>query len=203
MNNFNNIFSEIKEKLDRINQEREKLIKISREMIRNCSIAIKSIHRKEFNVYEEKIKEVKSQHEFLLELINKNPLAFARYLKTPEQEFVEAVCLNALISDLDFPTSKDIGVDDVNYLLGLADVIGELRRHVLDKLIQDDTEGLDKILDEMENIYTFLFSLDFPKAITHDLRRKTDIARSIIERTRGDISLSLQINRLHKNLEKK
>ncbi|MHA1489361.1 MAG: hypothetical protein ACTSRI_06870 [Promethearchaeota archaeon] len=200
---LNNIFSDIKEKLDRLNQEREELIKISREMIRNCSIAIKSIHRKEFDVYEEKIKEVNSQHESLLESINKNPLTFARYLKTPEQEFVEAVCLNALINDRDLPTSIDIGVDDVNYLLGLADVIGELRRHVLDKLIQDDTEGLDKILDEMENIYTFLFSLDFPKAIIHDLRRKTDIARSIIEKTRGDISLSLQINRLNKNLEQK
>jgi translin len=52
----------------------------------------------------------------------------------------------------------------------------------------------------MSEIYSHLFAIDYPKGITQDLRRKTDVARGIIEKTRGDISLSLQINRLNKNL---
>ena len=94
-------------------------------------------------------------------------------------------------------------MENINYLLGLGDVIGELRRYVLDQMRRDEIEKLDDILNEMENIYTQLFSLDYPKSITQDLRRKTDIARGIIEKTRGDISLTLQINKLNKNLEKK
>ncbi len=88
-------------------------------------------------------------------------------------------------------------------MLGLADVVGELRRYVLDKLRRDQIEDLNEVLEKMESLYELLFSLDYPKGITQDLRRKTDVARGIIGRTRGDLSLSLQINKLNKNLEKK
>lgn len=201
--NLKNIFSDIVKKLDEIDSSREEILKISRDMIRNCSIAIKSIHRNEINVYEQKINEIKITHEKLLTLVKKNPSNFNRYIKTPEQEYIEAVSLFSIINNRDLPSPEDYQVDQVNYLLGLADTIGELRRFILNKIISDDIDNLDKILAKMEEIYSFLFSLDYPKGITYDLRHKTDVARSIIERTRGDISLSLQMNRLNKNLEKK
>jgi len=195
-----NIISEITEKLDDIDRDREDILKISREMVRHCSIAIKSIHRKDFNVYHDKIKEIKSNHENLLTYVKKNPMMFSGYIKTPEQEYVEALCLFAIINDQDLPRPTDYNVNDINYLLGLADVIGELRRYILDKIRRDEIDDLEKILDTMSEIYSHLFAVDYPKGITQDLRRKTDVARGIIEKTRGDISLSLQINRLNKNL---
>ncbi len=198
---LNKIFLEITKKLDELNQDREDIIKLSREMIRNCSIAIKSIHRKEFDAYQEKIKKINNNHENLLKLINKNPLVFGRYLKTPEQEYIEAVCLYSIIQDQPLPTPEDYGINQVNYLLGLADVIGELRRYALDQIRQDKFENLEKILDIMDNIYTQIFSLDYPKSLTHELRHKTDVARNIIEKTRGDISLSVQINKLNKRIQ--
>lgn len=197
---LNNIFSEITEKLDDIDRDREDILKISREIVRHCSIAIKSIHRKEFDVYRDKIKEIKSNHENLLTFVKKHPMLFSGYIKTPEQEYMEAVCLYAIINDQELPSPTDYNVDSVNYLLGLADVIGELRRHILDKIRRDEIDDLEKVLDTMSEIYSHLFAIDYPKGITQDLRRKTDVARGIIEKTRGDISLSLQINRLNKNL---
>jgi len=172
-------------------------------MLRNCSIAIKSIHRKEFDVYSEKIKEIRLNHENLLQLVEKNLLVFGKYLKTPEQEYIEAVGLYAIINEENLPAPEDYNVQPINYLLGLADIVGELRRYVLDKIRTGNYENLDKTLDRMDEIYTFLFSLDYPKGLTHDLRRKTDVARGIIEKTRGDISLSIQIDRLNKNLTRK
>lgn len=198
---LNKIFHEINKNLDELNQDREDLIRISRKMIRNCSIAIKSIHRKEYNEYHEKIKNIKSNHEELLKLIQKNPMNFARYLRTPEQEYMEAICLFALVNNQPFPNPADYGVDQVNYLLGLADVIGELRRYVLDKIRRDELGDLEKILDMMDTIFTHLFSLDYPKSLTHELRHKIDVARNIIEKTRGDISLSVQINKLNKKVQ--
>ena len=198
---LNKIFLEITKKLDELNQDREDIIKLSREMIRNCSIAIKSIHRKEFDAYQEKIKKIHNNHENLLKLINKNPLVFGKYLKTPEQEYIEAVCLYSIIQDQPLPTPEDYGINQVNYLLGLADVIGELRRYALDQIRQDKFENLEKILDIMDNIYTQIFSLDYPKSLTHELRHKTDVARNLIEKTRGDISLSVQINKLNKRIQ--
>ncbi len=200
---LNNIFSDITIKLDELDQLREQILKISRQMIRKCSVAIKSIHRQEFEAYEKKISEIKDNHEELLKLVNDNPMAFSYHLKTPEQEYVEAVGLYKIVKGEEIPTPKELGVDDVNYLLGLADVIGELRRLILDKITRDELENIEKILEQMENIHSHLFALDYPKGITKDLRRKTDVGRSIIEKTRGDITLSIQINRLNKNLKNK
>ena len=201
--NLKNIFAEITQTLDKLDHDREEILKISRQMIRNCSIAIKSIHRKEFDRYKEKIKEIKINHENLLQLVDKNLLVFGNYLKTPEQEFIEAVGLYAIIEEENLPAPEDYKVQPINFILGLADIIGELRRYVLDKIRIGDYENLDKILGRMEEIYSYLFSLDYPKGLTRDLRRKTDVARSIIEKTRGDISLSIQIDRLNKNLTRK
>ena len=201
--NLKNIFSELIKTLDKLDHDREEILKIYRQMIRNCSIAIKSIHRKEFDVYLEKIKEIKIIHENLLQLVEKNLLVFGNYLKTPEQELIEAVGLYAIIKEENLPAPEDYKVQPINFLLGLADIIGELRRYILDKIRTGDYENLEKILGRMEEIYTYLFSLDYPKGLTRDLRRKTDVARSIIEKTRGDISLSIQIDRLNKNLTRK
>lgn len=200
---FKNIFSEITEKLDEIDEQREQILKLTRKMIRNCSVAIKSIHREEIAEYKEKVEKIKEEHRQLKELVSISPESFGNYLKTPEQEYVEAVVLFNILHENEIPSPSEMEVDEVNYLLGLADVIGELRRHVLDKIRLDQTEKVEDYLEKMEKIYTYLFALDYPKGITKDLRHKTDIGRRIIEQTRGDISLSLQINRLNKNLEKK
>ena len=199
--NLKKIFTQITEILDKLDHDREEILKTSRQMIRNCSIAIKSIHRKEFDAYNEKVIEIKANHENLLSLIAKNQLVFSRYLKTPEQEYMEAVCLYALIKDQDLSPPSDYNVDPVNYLLGLADVVGELRRYILDQIRIGEYKDLDKRLEQMEEIYTYLFSLDYPKGLTYDLRHKTDVARGIIEKTRGDISLSVQINRFNQKIK--
>ncbi len=78
-----NIFSELTESLDKLDLDREEILKISRIIIRDCSIAIKFIHRKEFDQYEIKIQSVKNNHEKLVSLVNKNPGIFYKYLKTP------------------------------------------------------------------------------------------------------------------------
>ncbi|MHA1273267.1 MAG: haloacid dehalogenase [Promethearchaeota archaeon] len=196
------IFSEITKELDNLDQDREEILKISRQMIRNCGIAIKAIHRKDYSLYKEKIESIEKDHELLRDLVNKNPFIFEKYLKTPEQEYIEAVCLYAIIENKDFPKPADYNVISINYLLGIADVIGELRRYALDQIRAENFDKLDYILEKMEELYTYLFSLDYPKGLVQDLRHKTDIARNLIERTRGDISLSLQMNRLKNTLKK-
>ena len=82
-------------------------------------------------------------------------------------------------------------------------LINQLLGRILssDELQQQVADDLDKRLDQMEEIYTYLFSLDYPKGLTYDLRHKTDVARGIIEKTRGDISLSVQINRFNQKIK--
>ncbi|MFX1410484.1 MAG: hypothetical protein ACFFA6_09035 [Promethearchaeota archaeon] len=196
-----NIFSELTESLDKLDHDREKILKMSRIIIRDCSIAIKNIHRKEFEQYEEKIQSVKNNHEKLELLVNKNPGIFYKYLKTPEQEYAEAVSFYSIILKKDLPSPIEMKIDPLNYALGLADVVGELRRYALDNIRNSQVKELNKTLESMDEIYSNLFSIDYPSGLTQDLRQKTDRARSIIEKTRGDISISLQMDSLKNCIE--
>ncbi|MFX0048244.1 MAG: translin family protein [Candidatus Hermodarchaeota archaeon] len=200
---LNKIFSELSETLDKLDQDRERILKLSRTLIRDCSNSIKHIHRKDFDQYHQKILNVKETHKELLELVNKNPGVFLKYLKTPEQEYAEAVAFYSIISKEPLPLPNDLNLNPLNYALGLADVIGELRRYALDNIRNSIINDLNYILESMDDIYTHLFSIDYPSGLTQDLRRKTDQARSIIEKTRGDVSISLQMNDLKKCMQEK
>ena len=124
-----------------------------------------------------------------------------KYLKTPEQEFAEAVAFYSIISKESLPLPSDLNINPLNYALGLADVVGELRRYVLDNIRNSIVADLNYILETMDDIYTQLFSIDYPSGLTQDLRRKTDQARGIIEKTRGDVSISLQMSDLKKCMQ--
>jgi len=200
--NLKNIFSELFEALDKLDHDREEILKISRTIIRECSIAIKHIHRKEFELCHEKINSIRDGHRELISLVNRNPGYFFKYLKTPEQEFAEAITFYSIVSKDELPNPKELGIDPLNYVFGLADLVGELRRYVLDNIRNSQIKDLNYILEIMDEIYTQLFTVDYPSGLTQDLRQKTDRARSIIEKTRGDISISLQMNELKTCIEK-
>ncbi len=198
---LNKIFLELSEALDKLDEDREKILKLSRMIIRDCSIAIKNIHRKDFEQYHQKLENIKKSHNELLDLVNNNPGVFLKHLKIPEQEYAEAVAFYSIISKEPLPLPSDLNIIPLNYALGLSDVIGELRRYVLDNIRNSIVQDLNYILENMDDIYTHLFSIDYPSGLTQDLRRKTDQARNIIEKTRGDVSISLQMSDLKKCME--
>ncbi|MEP6757400.1 MAG: haloacid dehalogenase, partial [Chthonomonadales bacterium] len=60
----------------------------------------------------------------------------------------------------------------------------------------------DRVLGIMDDIYYELIAIDFPDAITGGLRRSTDAFRAVLERTRGDLTLTLQQQQLVASLER-
>jgi translin len=199
--NLKKAFSEVTELLEILYQDREQILRLSRNIIRDCSIAIKNIHRKEYDKFHEKIDIIKINHDNLIKLVNKNPGIFTKHLKTAEQEFAEATVFYSIINKKEIPTPFELKINPLNFLLGLADVIGELRRYALDNIRNSRVDDLNSILESMDEIYTYLFTIDYPVGVTQDLRRKVDIARNIIEKTRGDISLAIQMDDLKRCFE--
>jgi len=94
-----------------------------------------------------------------------------------------------------------LGVESATYMNGLAEVSGELRRRVLDILRHGYSEEAERLLSIMDDIYSVLVTIDYPDAITYGLRRQTDLVRGIVERTRGDMTIALQEERLKKSME--
>ena len=87
---------------------------------------------------------------------------------------------------------EELDVTGFTYLNGLAEVVGELRRRTLDILRHGYSQEAERLLGIMDDIYSVLVTMDYPDAITNGLRRQTDLARGIIEKTRGDITFSLR-----------
>ena len=99
-------------------------------------------------------------------------------------------------------TPEELGVVNSTYLNGLAEVVGEMRRRILDILRNGYSKEAERLLSFMDEIYSVLVTMDYPDAITSGLRRQTDIARSIIEKTRGDITFSLRGEHLERAIER-
>ena len=129
-------------------------------------------------------------------------LFHAGYTQDALKEFVEANATCALIQNQSLPTPEELGVGGATYLNGLAEVVGELRRRTLDILRHGYSQEAERLLGLMDDIYGVLVSMDYPDAITSGLRRQTDVARSIIEKTRGDITFSLRGEHLEQAIGK-
>ena len=116
------------------------------------------------------------------------------------QEYSEANIFLKLVEESEFVTPKEIGVPSVDYLLGLADVIGEYRRLALDALREGHTRESELCLQTMDEIYVELMAID-EAHIVPELRRKCDVARRIIDITRGDITQEVRRNSLENHLK--
>ena len=118
------------------------------------------------------------------------------------QEYSEANIFLSLVEESGFISPEDINVPSVDYVLGLADVVGELRRLALDALREGDVEKGEKCLETMDEIYIELLALDEAYMLVSGLRRKNDIARRIIETTRGDITQEVRRKSLEDYLKR-
>ena len=105
------------------------------------------------------------------------------------QEAVEASLLGAIVASAPLPGPADLDVEPEPYLLGLGDVVGEVRRLVLERLATDDLDGAERYLHLMEELTQSLLRFDTSRAIVQ-LKPKQDQARTLVERTRGEVVMA-------------
>ncbi len=182
-------------------QARERAIPLCRETVRHSANAIRAVHREEFAEAEEliarasgllaKAKEGLTEHE---------DIYHAGFVHDAQKEYVEASVTLAVIAGRPLPAPDTLGVELPAYLNGLGEAVGELRRHLLDKLRAGDLEHCEGILAAMDDMYGVLVTLDYPEAMTGGLRRTTDAVRGILERTRGDFTVSVRQQELGQRL---
>lgn len=118
------------------------------------------------------------------------------------QEYAEANIFLILIEKAKFATPREINVPSVDYVLGLADVIGEYRRLALDALREGDVKKGERCLQTMDEIFMELMAMEEAYMLVPGLRRKCDVARKIIETTRGDVTLEARRNTLEQYLKR-
>jgi translin len=202
MPSLKTVLKEIREELT----EKEKMRKKAQEDMRKATSlskqAILLIHQKRFNEAKKLIKKAKE----IISRLNKSStrypeIIYSGLFNAALQEYSEANIFLKLVEKSRFITPEEINVPSVDYVLGLADVVGEYRRLALDALREGDVEKGEKCLQIMDATYTELMAMDEAYMLVPGLRRKCDIARRIIEATRGDITQEVRRSSLEKHLK--
>jgi translin len=181
----------LRQSFDAKTAAREQGLASSRTAIRCCGNAIRALHRYEAERAAELIEEARASLDQAREVLDPHPeLLHAGFVHDAEKEFAEACITQALVLQRSFPSFEEVGVSTAAYVKGMAEAVGEVRRHLLDLMRRGELKRCEELLAAMDEIYYLLVSMDYPDGITLGLRRLTDVARSIIERTRGDFTTS-------------
>ena len=189
------------ERLTVRHKAREQALTISREVIRFSANAIRAVHRGEFDDARGLIQQAGQRLQKTGPIRAESPeIYYAGFLSDARKEYTEANVTLAVISGGQIPHPSELEVDATDYLNGIAEVIGELRRYILDSLRRDAVDRCEDLMDVMDEIYGILVTVDFPEAVTGGLRRSTDAMRGVLERTRGDLTMSLRQRNLEKQL---
>lgn len=189
-------------RLEAVNGAREKALADARQIVRLSANAIRAVHRGELAEADGLLDRAHAMHTALRSYRADYPTVYwAGYVQDAQKEYAEARIVRALIGATPLPSPIDLDIDEPVYLNGLGEAAGELRRHLLDVLRAGDIVVAEATLAIMDEIFALLVTVDYPDAVTHGLRRTTDLVRGVLERSRGDLTLTAQQMRLEAALK--
>jgi translin len=201
MIDFEELSDRIRGSFEHKNKIRDAALSQSRELTRHAARAIRAIHRDDAELAREHLAEADKLATAIREgLANDPDLYFSGYAQDALKEYCEAYLTVAAILDEEWPSPEDLQVEYATYLNGMSEVVGELRRRIMDIMREGYSPEIERLLNVMDDIYAQLVTMDYPDALTYGLRRRTDIARSIIERTQADITISYRQQQLEKTI---
>lgn len=202
MEQLESIADDIRDTFEEVNTARDLAYHRSRQLTRVCARSIRAIHREEWDLAHELMGEARTAAKEMVTGVEDYPeLYYAGYTQDALKEYVEANLTYALVRDRPLPTPTDLEVEDNTWLNGLAEAATELRRRILDIIRHEHAGEVEQLLDKMDEIYSVLVTFDYADSITGGLRRRTDVLRSVLERTRGDVTTSLRQGSLEEALE--
>jgi translin len=201
MDRLNDIAEEALEALEARHRVREQALELSRQLIRHSANTIRAIHRGEFDKAREMLDEGRAvADQFSTNLANEAAIYEAGYVQDALKEYAEASITYAFLAEQPLPSPGDLKIDYPAYLNGLAEAMGELRRAILDLIRRGELSKGEELLRIMDEVYGILVTVDYPDAITRGLRRTTDMVRGVLERTRGDLTITVRQQRLEATL---
>jgi translin len=197
MNNLDGIIEKIDHHIGEKEKIREDALKYSRDIIISCRRGIQQLHRSRIEEAENYLKQASEKLAQLYEFTKPHPDIFhAGFVENAAQEFVELHCLYNIMRGEDLPDPDKIQTTYSAYLLGLCDVVGELRRGALDFMLEGNAAKANEYLHHMDRIYDAIMSFDYPSALV-PIKKKQDMVRSLIEKTRGELVVACCEQRIH------
>jgi len=190
MKNLDKIVDKIEKNIDGKDKIREQALRSSREIIINCRKSIQLIHRNRMKDADSNIKKASAKLADLSDFTKNYPdLYHAGFVENAAQELVEAHCFYNIMKGKEIPDPDKIQTTYSSYLMGLCDLVGELRRTALDSIRAGKAKKADQYLTMMEEIYDVIIRFDYPSGLI-PIKKKQDMVRGMIEKTRGELAVA-------------
>ncbi len=183
--NIKSSLNKITKSLDAAQNSREYLIKNTRDVVISCSQSIIAAHKGDLK---EAKKKLGNAQKLLLVNRKKADSDLKRYLVTPEQELVEASSFIAILEKKSIPSIDTLKVSNESYILGLLDLIGELKRNVFDNIRIGKSKEASRIFEIMENLYLYFYPFAMYDKLVKEARKKLDVNRRLIEDARSAVT---------------
>ncbi len=165
-------FEKIRKQLQRFSEEREQVIRHSRDILRFSKMAISSLHRHDIKEAQEHLKEAKKGITLVAAMAKKDSrLAGVGAYSAALQEYVEAAAFFHFVKTGKLLECDTLAVDPEEYLMGLSDLTGELARRAVLKTISKHYPDVHVIRDFVVGIHDFFLTLDLGNG---ELRKKYD-----------------------------
>jgi len=165
-------FSRMKKELNEFEEQREKLIKQSRDLLKDAKQAIYMTHRGELAKAEKVLKGFEKLNSEMQKIVKCNPkLDFLGAYSVAIQEYVEARAFLGFVRDRKIPACSKLKVQVEDYLLGLCDLTGELGRRAVHSAVKKDYAEVNRIQEAVEQIYGLFLEFNLRNG---ELRKKSD-----------------------------
>jgi translin len=203
LDRLEDIVSDLTKKLAELDAAREQVLRLCRDVVRSAAITIKHVHRGDMDAARNQLAETAVLVDQMLRVAEPwGLLRYARFVLDAEKEYCEAALVVAAIAGEPASAPQQLGVDPIAWLNGLAEVVGEMRRHCLDLIRAERLPEAENCLGLMEDIYHRVMLFDLSDALTGGLRSRVDQARAALERTRGELTMALAHAHLADRLRK-
>lgn len=161
----------------------DKVMELVRDVIRSSAQTITMLHNNDTKKASKTISSIR----VMLKSLKKFDTTFGYHARQAYQEYAEAKIFFEVKMHKTIPTVKDVGVDRESYLMGLMDVMGELKREILESLRENKIKEAERYFGAMKGIYDGTRSIRFAEAILGGFRRKQDVARIQVESAGSEI----------------
>ena len=199
MEQLDAIATDIEQALDEKDAVREVALKSSRSIVRLCGRGIRALHgEKDASSF---INEATEELHRLLGITNDFiDIQHSGFVESAMQEYVEARVLQAILAGQEVPSPEPLGVTPESYLLGVGDVIGEVRRQTVDHIRKGNIDEATRFMGIMDGLYEFLMRFNYPNSLVA-IKRKQDVARGVLEKTRGEVAVAVRTQSLEERLK--
>jgi translin len=177
MSNFDADIESIVKNLVKKQKDFDSVMTLVRDIVRGSAQTITLLHN---NDTKNAIKTLNSTNKLVKDL-QKYDSVFGYHAKSGYQEYAEAKIFSEIKAGNEIPSYTKVGVDEESYMMGLMDVMGELKREILEALRENKAKEAEEYFKAMRKIYDGTRSIRFAEAVLNGFRRKQDVARIQLE----------------------